>query len=350
MRTVLAWMVFSLIASSSAAQWLELPTPGIPRTPDGKPDLTAPAPKTRDGKPDLSGMWAREGDDRYYNNAAADLKPADVKPWAQALYERRLADLGRDSMEVQCLPLGPAAITTSFFDFKFIQTPSVIVILIEDLTYRQIHLDGRQLPKDPNPSWMGYSVGRWDGDTLIVETSGFTERSWLDYDGHPHTEALRMTERYRRRDFGHLDVKVTFDDPGAYTRPWTVSLPMELFPDTELLEAVCRENEKSLAHIPVTTGSSGAAAVKVARALLSKYVGSYEIKEEDEVTSAVVSLSGDTLLLDLDHTGPRKLMPLSDTSFSDSGNVIQFLPDDRGTVAAFLIRTVEYEKRAVRVR
>src|SRR5439155_224435 len=130
------------------------------------------------------------------------------------------------------------------------------------------------------------------------------------------------------RPGGHHDVKVPFDDPGAYTIPWTVSLPMELFPDTELLEAVCRENEKSLAHIPVTTGSSGAAAVKVARALLSKYVGSYEIKEEDEVTSAVVSLSGDTLFLDLDHTGPRKLIPLSDTSFSDSGNVIQFLPDD----------------------
>ena len=153
MRTLLAGMVFSLIASSSAAQWIQLPMPGIPRTSDGKPDLPAPAPRTRDGKPDLSGMWAREGDDRYYNNAAADLKPADVKPWAQALYQSRLPDFGKDSMEVQCLPLGPAAVTTSFFDFKFIQTPSVIVILIEDLTYRQIHLDGRPLPKDPNPSW-----------------------------------------------------------------------------------------------------------------------------------------------------------------------------------------------------
>jgi hypothetical protein len=340
-------MLFSLIASSSAAQWIEHPTPGIPRTSDGEPDLAAPAPRTRDGKPDLSGMWARGGDDRYYNNAAADLKPEDVKPWAQALYERRLLDFGKDSMEVQCLPLGPAAITTSFFDFKFIQTPSLIVILIEDQTYRQIHLDGRQLPKDPNPSWMGYSVGRWDGDTLVVETNGFTERSWLDYDGHPHTEALRLTERYRRRDFGHLDVEVAFDDPGAYTRPWTVSLPLELFPDTELLEYVCRENEKSRA---ARTGSQEGAAADGARALLSKYVGSYEIREEDEVTSAVVSLSGDTLFLDLDDRGPRRLTPISDTSFSDSGNLIQFLPDDHGTVDAFLIRTVEYEERAVRVR
>jgi hypothetical protein len=349
MRTLLAGTVFILIASSSAAQWIEHPTPGIPRTADGKPNLTAPAPRTRDGKPDLSGMWTREPD-RYYNNAAADLKPADVQPWAQALYQRRLADFGKDSMEAQCLPLGPAAFTTPFFDFKFIQTPSLIVILLEDLTYRQIHMDGRQLPKDPNPSWMGYSVGRWDGDTLVVESNGFTERSWLDYDGHPHTEALRMTERYRRRDLGHLDVEVTFDDPGAYAKPWTVSVPLDLFPDTELLEYVCRENEKFIARIPVGTGSQEATAIKVAPALLSKYVGSYKIQGEDEVSSAVVSLSGDTLFLDLDHTGPRQLVPMSDTSFSDSGNVIQFLPDGQGTVTAFLIRTVESEHRAVRVR
>jgi hypothetical protein len=348
MRTPIAGIVFSLIASSSAAQWLQLPTPGIPRTPDGKPNLTAPAPRTRDGKPDLSGMWEREGD-HYYNNAAADLKPADVKPWAQALYQRRSADFQKDSMEAQCLPLGPAALTTSD-PVKFIQTPSLIVILFEDLTYRQIHMDGRKLPENPNPSWMGYSVGRWDGDTLVVETSGFTEHAWLDYDGHPHTEALRLTERYRRRDFGHLDVKVTFDDPGAYARPWTVSVPMEIFPDTELLEAVCEEKEKSPAHTPVTTGSQGAAAIKVARAQLSKYVGSYEIREEDEVTSAVVSLSGDTLFLDLDHMGPLQLVPISDTSFSESGNVIKFLPDGQGTVTAFLHLTVEGEQRAVRVR
>ena len=347
MRTLIAGIVFSLIASSSAAQWLQLPTPGIPRTPDGKPNLTAPAPRTRDGKPDLSGMWEREGD-HYYNNAGADLKPADVKPWAQALYQRRLAD-STDSMEAQCLPLGPAALTTSD-PVKFIQTPSLIVILLEDLTYRQIHMDGRKLPKNPNPSWMGYSVGRWDGDTLVVESSGFTERVWLDYDGHPNTDALRLTERYRRPDFGHLDVKVTFDDPGAYAMPWTVSVPMELLPDTELLEFVCRENEKSLARIPGRTGSQEAAAANLSRALLSKYVGSYEIREEDEVTSAVVSLSGDTLFLDLDHMGPLQLVPISDTSFSESGNVIQFLPDGQGTVTAFLYLTVEGEQRAVRVR
>jgi hypothetical protein len=349
MRMPLAWIVFSLVASSSAAQWIELPTPGIPRTKDGKPNLTAPAPRTRDGKPDLSGVWERSND-HYYNNAAADLKPADVKPWAQALFQRRLADHAVDSMETQCLPLGPAALTDSD-PVKFIQTPSLIVILLEDLTYRQIHMDGRKLPNDPNPSWMGYSVGRWEGDTLVVESSGFTERVWLDYDGHPHTEALRVTERYRRKNFGHLDVEVTFDDPGAYAKPWTISVPMELYPDTELLEEVCLENEKFLTRTPVKTGSEGAAAVKVPPALLSKYVGKYEIKDEDgEVSSAVVSLSGDTLFLDLDHVGPVHLLPMSDTTFSESGNVIQFLPDGQGTVTAFLIKTIEYERRAVRVR
>jgi hypothetical protein len=347
-RPLIAGIVFSLIASSSAAQWVKVPTPGIPRTREGKPNSIAPAPRTRDGKPDLSGVWERETD-HYYNNAGADLKPADVKPWAQALYQRRLADFSTESMESQCLPLGPAALTASD-PVKFIQTRSVIVILLEDLTYRQIHMDGRKLPKDPNPSWMGYSVGRWDGDTLVVESSGFTERAWLDYDGHPHTEALRLTERYHRRDFGHLDVEVTFDDPGAYAKPWTVSVPMELFPDTELLENVCKEDEKPVAHSPIGTGSQERAAVNVPRELLSKYAGSYEIKEEDDVTRAVVSLSGDTLFLDLDHEGPLQLVPISDTSFSESGNVIQFVQDGQGRVTAFLYETVEGEQRAVRVR
>ena len=348
MRPLIAGIVFSLIASSSAAQWIEVPTPGIPRTREGKPNLVAAAPRTRDGKPDLSGVRERETD-HYYNNAGADLKPADVKPWAQALYQRRLADFSTESMESQCLPLGPAALTASD-PVKFIQTPSVIVILLEDLTYRQIHMDGRKLPKDPNPSWMGYSVGRWDGDTLVVESSGFTERAWLDYDGHPHTEALRLTERYHRRDFGHLDVEVTFDDPGAYAKPWTVSVPMELFPDTELLEGVCKEDEKPVAHSPTGTGSQETAAVNVPRELLSKYAGSYEIKEDGDVTRAVVSLSGDTLFLDLDHEGPLQLVPISDTSFSESGDVIQFVQDGQGRVTAFLYVKVEGERRAVRVR
>ena len=151
-------------------------------------------------------------------------------------------------METLCLPLGVAATTSPFRESRFVQTPTFIAMLNDDLTHRQIFMDGRQLEKDPNPSWMGYSVGRWDGDTLVVESNGFTERSWLDWDGHPHTESLRMTERYRRRDFGHMELQVTLEDPKVYAKPWTITIPMELVVDLEMLEFVCTENEKDSEH------------------------------------------------------------------------------------------------------
>ena len=157
---------------------------------------------------------------------------------------------------MQCVPLGPgyttSADSTGAEMMKIIQTPGLIVILNPDLTYRQIFLDGRALESAPNPSWMGYSVGRWDGDTLVVESFGFNDRTWLDHDGHPHTEALRMTERYRRRDFGNLDLEVTLSDPAAYARPWTVAVRAELAADTEMIEWVCNENN----HARWSTGSA----------------------------------------------------------------------------------------------
>ena len=328
-------------------QWLELPTAGLPRTADGKPDLTAPAPRLADGTPDLSGMWHRTVG-RYYNNVAADLKPADVQPWAETLYQRRKADFGKDSMEVRCLPLGPVATTTPYADVKFVQTPTLVVLLLDDLTYRQIHLDGRGLPLDPNPSWMGYSVGRWEGDTLVVESSGFTDRSWLDYDGHPHTEALRVVERYRRRDVGHLDLEVTFEDPGAFTKPWTVSVPLELFPDTEILEFVCKENEKSTIHMTSSSDGQATAPVSVAQETLTKYVGAYEISGTDNSTPVAVSISGAALFLDYNRGGPEQLVPMSETDFSLSGTVIRFVADDRDVITHLVIRTVEGEDMAVR--
>jgi len=338
-------IVTASITLPLAAQWLEHPTAGLPRTADGRPDLTASAPRLPDGTPDLSGIWHRTAL-RYYNNVAADLTSADVQPWADALHRQRAADFGKDSMEVRCLPLGPAAMTTPYFDIKFVQTPTLIVLLIDDLTYRQIHLDGRQLPVDPNPSWMGYSVGRWEGDTLIVESNGFTDRSWLDYDGHPHTEALRIVERYRRVDVGHLDLEVTFEDPGAYTTPWTVSVPLELFPDTEVLEFVCNENEKSTVHM---TSAPANQAITVAEATLASYAGDYEILSDD-VTPVVVSVAGDTLFLDFNKGGPERLVPLSQTDFSLSGTVVHFVAADRGAITHLTIRSVEGEDTAVRKR
>jgi len=348
MRTIrlspgMAWLalILAVTPARTSAQWLNHPTPGAPRTKDGKPDLTARAPRARDGKPDLSGQWHRSSD-RYYNNIAADLKAGDVQPWAESLYQQRRLGFGKDSMEVRCLPFGPAAATTPFRDLKIVQTPSLILILLDDLTYRQIHMDGRALPKDPNPNWMGYSIGRWDGDTLVVESTGFTERVWLDYDGHPHTEALRMTERFRRRDFGHLDLSVTLDDPGAYAKPWTVEVPLDLRADTEMLEVVCRENEKDVSRM------SGEAAVVVSKDTLARYTGEYEIRKKDYSRRVVISLSGDSLFLDIDDTGPQQLVPLSSTNFSYNGAVLQFVPDAQGVVTHFLIEFVEGQDRADR--
>ena len=211
----------------------------------------------------------------YGRDVAVDLKPAEVQPWAKALVERRMEDLGIDHMSHLCLPWGPNY-STSQRRAKIVQTPGLILILDEDLTYRQIYLDGRPLETKPHPSWMGYSVGRWEGDTLVVESFGFNDRTWLDGIGHPHTEALRTTERYRRTDFGHMDIEVTLSDPGAYTRPWTVPLRAELTADTELLETVCNESPSQREHWIGKASDDLKLQVHVAPDVLEKYVGTYE--------------------------------------------------------------------------
>src|SRR5262249_40145048 len=148
----------------------------------------------------------------------------------------------------QCLPLGPTEITAGAM-YRIIQSPNILAILNESGTYRQVFLDGRPLPKDPNPTWMGYSIGHWDGDTLVVETAGFNDRTWLDFGGHPHTEDLRVTERLRRTDFGHMQLELTYDDSKTFTRPLTLKLNVRYVPDTEMLETVCNENERDSAHM-----------------------------------------------------------------------------------------------------
>ena len=207
MKTVVLAILLSALYTPVNAQWLNHTAPGVPRTADGKLNLTAPAPRTADGKPDLSGVWNKISP-KYGNNITADFKPGEVPAWVETLVQQRHEDLGKDYMTALCLPLGPGYSTSERY-MKIVQTPALIVILDEDLTYRQIFMDGRKLENDPNPSWMGYSVGHWEGDTLVVESNGFNDRTWLDAMGHPHTEALRVTERYQRRDFGHLEQEVT---------------------------------------------------------------------------------------------------------------------------------------------
>ncbi|HEY7334887.1 MAG TPA: hypothetical protein VH639_08385 [Bryobacteraceae bacterium] len=238
-------------ALPALAQWRDFPTPGVPRLPDGKPNMSAPVPKTANGKPDLSGVWVTRGG--YTGNIAKDLKPGEVsfQPWAATLYKHRQDTLSREDPQAYCVLSGVPRENVVPYPFKIINTTNgMIVILYEALhSYRQIFMDGRMLPKDPNPTWMGYSIGHWDGDTLEVNSSGFVDNNWLDNSGHPGTEALRLTERFHRRDFGHIDLAITVNDPKAYTKPWTVNLQLNADPDTDLIEYVCDENEKDLKHL-----------------------------------------------------------------------------------------------------
>jgi hypothetical protein len=232
------------------AQWEKVRTPGVPRLPDGKADLSAPPPKAPDGKPDLSGIWVTSPG--YTGNIAKDLKPGEVsfRPWAEALYKHRMETESREDPQARCVLSGVPRENVVPYPFKILNTNGMIVILYEALhSYRQIFMDGRPLPKDPNPAWMGYSVGHWDEDTLVVESSGFVDNNWIDNSGHPGTEALRLTERFHRRDFGHIDLMMTVDDSKAYTKPWTVHLVFNLQPDSELIEYVCDENEKDVGHL-----------------------------------------------------------------------------------------------------
>jgi hypothetical protein len=240
------------LCSIAAAQWSQVPGKGTPRAKDGKPDLTAPTPHKADGKPDLSGIWGTESA-KYLVNIAADFKPGElpIQPWADAITKERMTGIhAAEESNANCEPPGVPRIDNTPNPFKIVQEPDMIVILYEAFgQFRQVFLDGRKLPTDANPTWLGYSVGRWDGNTFVAESTGFNGKTWLDQAGHPTTEALHVTERYARRNFGHMDLQITIDDPKAYTKPWTIIEPMVLLPDTDLIEYVCNENEKDLKHL-----------------------------------------------------------------------------------------------------
>jgi hypothetical protein len=248
-RSISAFVVLLSTFVPLSAQWLHYPTPGIPRTPDGKPNLSAPAPKTPDGKPDLSGIWAAT-DGKYFRDLGAGGVEIPMLPWAKALYQERKENLQKGHPSERCLGHGVTDFDTHATPRRIIQTTGIIAILFEAYhQYRQILLDGRPLPTPTQPAYLGYSVGRWEGDTLVVDTTGLNDQGWLDMNGHPQTEATHVTERFRRRNFGHIDLQVTIDDPKAYTKPWTVALAgLDFLPDEELVESIC-ENEKDLQHM-----------------------------------------------------------------------------------------------------
>ena len=246
------------------AQWLHYPASGVPRTASGSPDLNAATPRTADGKPDLSGIW-----DIEHNRPCAPAGCADMpigqeflnigwglkaglpyQPWAADLVKARTEQIGKDDPVSHCLPGGLLKSHTIPLMRKIIQLPGLIIILREtNASYRQIFTDGRPLPEIDQPSFDGYSVGKWEGDTLVVETTGFKDGLWLDRNGSPMTDAAKVTERFRRVNYGKLEIEITVNDPKAYTAPWTIKLNHFIVPDTELLEYICLENEKDAGHL-----------------------------------------------------------------------------------------------------
>ena len=244
-RTAIAAFAALLVTGSAGAQWLNQPSPDTPRLSDGRPNLSAPVARTADGHPDLSGIWTT-GTLDYFMDLTTGLEPGEVQltPWAAAVRKQRMDRRHVDDPLASCLPAGVPRINFRS-ELKIVPTPSLTVFLYETyvgMMFRQVFTDGRSLPEaiESAPTWLGYSVGRWDGDTFVVETTGLRDGGWLSTRvTYPHSDALHVTERFRRTDFGHMNLTVTIDDPKAYVKPWTNTIAMTLRPDTELLEAFC---------------------------------------------------------------------------------------------------------------
>jgi hypothetical protein len=274
---LLLLLSLAVLPSATFAQWPDYPSPNVPKTKDGKPDVTGPVPRAADGHPDLTGLWeyfrerpqnrpatpppappagpgtgfgAVAPRSNSFFNIGISLKDGlPFTPWAADLRKGRMSGNNQDNPDAHCLPIGLMQLHQHPQPRKIIQTPAVTVILYEAQGgVRQIFTDGRPLPKDVEPWWYGYSVGHWDGDTFVVETTGFRDDVWLDVEGSPLTSSGKMTERFKRVDFGHMNIDVTVEDPKAYTKPWTVTIKQRILLNTDLIEFICNENEKDAQH------------------------------------------------------------------------------------------------------
>jgi hypothetical protein len=327
-----------LLALPLCAQWLDFRTPGIPRTADGKPNLTAPAPRTPDGKPDLSGVWRPEVNAHRFD-VIQDLKDEGIfRPSAEAVFLKRVTDFRRDDPVTNCLPGGPSEMLNGMY--RIIQSPAVLAVLYEGGMgrYRQIYADGRELPKDPNPTWLGYSVGHWAGDTLVVESAGFNDRSWLDRAGHPHSEKLRVTEKFRRIDFGHIQFQITYDDPETLTKSLSFSLAVDYAADTDMLESVCNESDRNKVHM-VATENAG---VQLNSAILAKYVGRYEFREGSRVVAGFMGMTQNVSLINGRlYLNALPMIPQSETGFESTGADAEFLMDASGKVTRLVLSQTE---------
>lgn len=328
----------SLFAIPLGAQWLDWPTPGIPRSADGKPNLEAPAPRAADGKPDLSGMWHAQTN-AYRFDVIQDLKDESIfRPAAEAVFLQRVKDLRRQDPVTNCLPSGPSEMLNS--RYRLMQTPAMIGILYEDGMgrYRQIYTDGRALPEDPNPAWLGYSVGHWEGDTLVVESGGFNDRTWLDRAGHPHSESLRVKETFRRTDFGHMRFQITYDDPETLTKPLTISLAVNYEADTDMLENVCNESDRNRVHM-ISSQNEG---IKLNPATLAKYSGEYEYKSGSRTVAAFMGMHQKVTLIDgVLFLNALPMIPQTETKFESTGAYAEFLLDANGKVKQLVLGQTE---------
>lgn len=323
-----------------SAQWLDRPWPGIPRTAGGQPDLTAEAPRWPDGRPDFTGVWNAPA-------PVARLDPAILQPWVADLAGERQQEYFKTRPYFQCLPSGPETERTGGWK-RILQTPSAIAILNADLTYRVIHMDDRELEPNPLPSWKGYSVGNWDGDTLVVDSAGFNDKTWVSRYGVSHTDALRVTERYRRPDFGRLEVEVIFTDTGAFTEPWGFSMTMMLAPDTNMLEEVC---ERGSEDWPGRLSDAASEGITVSPDVLARYVGvytgiyagserTYEVSLSDGQLIATIIGAYDAVGLGaagLEQGAPRQLVPISQSLFDGLGLGYRFIVNDAGVATDLMV-------------
>jgi hypothetical protein len=338
MKTIVATLAFVLLTIPLKAQWFDWPAPGVPRLSNGKPDLKAPAPRTPDGKPDLSGIWQPEVT-AYRFDVIQDLKDESIfRPEAEALFLKRVQDFRRDDPVTNCLPGGPSELVNGAY--RLIQTPTLVAVLQEGGMgrYRQVYMDGRSLPKDPNPTWMGYSIGRWDGDTLVMESAGFNNRTWLDRAGHPHSESLRVTERFRRPDFGRILYQITYDDPVTLTKPLTLSLTANWIGDTDMLESVCNESDRNRVHM-IATANKG---IHLPQATLEKYAGRYEFSGGSRTVAAFMGMTQKvTLLNGLLYLNALPMIPQTETKFESTGAYAEFKLDASGKVTQLVLGQTE---------
>ena len=277
------------------AQWFDLDTPGVPRTAEGRLDTSAPAPRTADGKPEFSGLWVPA-------DARGSLFEAEkIQPWAREQMAVQESSFYANDPRFHCLPDGPASYPAGASVGgirRLLQHPSMIAVLNPDMTYRQIHMDGRTLEAEPIlPSWLGYSTGHFEGDVLVVESNGFNDKSWLTREGLPHTDKLKITERYTRHDFGHMTLEITYEDAGVFTEPVQATVDMELRVDSDILEIVCTESQTSQSHYNGEITQAEGEVVEVPLAVMQNYVGTYKgVWLGNQITAEISVVDGGLIL------------------------------------------------------